>query len=568
MPTAAVVYAPQSGHSRITLTGTIETDAQFSVQPATNDQIVYPSALTADAQLNISGPAGSYTLWHITAAGVVYNTAYEIVNLSAPVLSGATFNQITSTSLRFQVQTDKSGGTWYVLIGTSMPADGDVVSTGVSAAVSSAGVLSHTFSGLTAATLYYAKAVHVDADTNVSNYATASQSTYASGSISADVVYSPPAGYTLATLESGYDTYAMQQWSEVIADDDLIGVQFLSETDVGYFDSLGNFWFESLLDQPYWALFPDGTVYHRNIINKDQLTTAVPLDLADQSVTGAEINTWTEFPDQVVLTIADGTTATATIDNSQAQHRASTDAGATFGAYTSADITGLVNTDVLEYRMMSGAHYANSALGSDYARSANPSVAGVQFTLSVTNRNAVTPTITVQPQTQTVDPGDPVTLSVTANTGGTADPITYQWRKGGINISGATSSTYNIASAALSDAGSYSVRLQSAEGGVTTSATAVLSVTPNTNVFVESAEGLVDINALSTLLLDTEVSYEIWAGGSLVLSGTTSTDPVTGKLRIESVDTVIGSAGAEVELRYPNAGSTYYHAETVTVQAG
>lgn len=56
--------------------------------------------------------------------------------------------------------------------------------------------------------------------------------------------------------------------------------------------------------------------------------------------------------------------------------------------------------------------------------------------------------------TQTVNYGSPVTFSVVA----AGDPtITYQWRRGTTNIDGATSASYTINSALLTDAGSYNV---------------------------------------------------------------------------------------------------------------
>src|SRR5206468_1437220 len=58
--------------------------------------------------------------------------------------------------------------------------------------------------------------------------------------------------------------------------------------------------------------------------------------------------------------------------------------------------------------------------------------------------------ISVQPVSQTKCSGNSVTFSVTAS--GTS--LTYQWRKDGANIGGATASSYTIASVATSDAAS------------------------------------------------------------------------------------------------------------------
>ncbi|MGE0588004.1 MAG: FG-GAP-like repeat-containing protein [Cyclobacteriaceae bacterium] len=73
---------------------------------------------------------------------------------------------------------------------------------------------------------------------------------------------------------------------------------------------------------------------------------------------------------------------------------------------------------------------------------------------------------------QTVCSGTPVTLTV--STSGTS-PITYAWRKDGVSIPSATSSTYVIPSASTSNAGSYSVVVTNACGSET-SINSVLTV--------------------------------------------------------------------------------------------
>src|SRR5207249_1762871 len=68
----------------------------------------------------------------------------------------------------------------------------------------------------------------------------------------------------------------------------------------------------------------------------------------------------------------------------------------------------------------------------------------------------------------------PATFSVGA--AGTV-PLTYQWKKGGVDIAGATGSSYTISSLALSDAGSYSVTVRNSVG-MTNSVAASLTVLP------------------------------------------------------------------------------------------
>jgi len=75
--------------------------------------------------------------------------------------------------------------------------------------------------------------------------------------------------------------------------------------------------------------------------------------------------------------------------------------------------------------------------------------------------------ITAQPQSQTVTAGTNVTFSVTA----TGQPApTYQWRKDGTAIAGATSSSYSITSAQSSHAGNYTVVVSNVMGSATSNA--------------------------------------------------------------------------------------------------
>lgn len=68
-----------------------------------------------------------------------------------------------------------------------------------------------------------------------------------------------------------------------------------------------------------------------------------------------------------------------------------------------------------------------------------------------------------QSATTAVD-GNKVTFSVAAK--GTA-PFTYQWRKNGVAIAGATAATYILAAARPSDSGVYSVVVANSAGTAT-----------------------------------------------------------------------------------------------------
>ncbi len=82
------------------------------------------------------------------------------------------------------------------------------------------------------------------------------------------------------------------------------------------------------------------------------------------------------------------------------------------------------------------------------------------------------PSISLQPAAVTAVLGGSAVLSVSAS--GTS-PLAYQWKKDGVNITGATNATYSVNSVQIADAGSYSVMVSN-EAGSVTSRTAVLTV--------------------------------------------------------------------------------------------
>jgi hypothetical protein len=93
-------------------------------------------------------------------------------------------------------------------------------------------------------------------------------------------------------------------------------------------------------------------------------------------------------------------------------------------------------------------------------------------TLTV-NAAAVAPTITTQPANQTVTAGQTATFTVVA--AGTA-PLAYQWQKNGVNIAGATATSYTTPATATSDSGSTFAVVVSNTAGTVTSAAATLTV--------------------------------------------------------------------------------------------
>src|SRR5712664_295332 len=101
-------------------------------------------------------------------------------------------------------------------------------------------------------------------------------------------------------------------------------------------------------------------------------------------------------------------------------------------------------------------------------------VTGVNFTDTAAS---AAPTITTQPANQTVTAGQTATFMVVAT--GTA-PLTYQWQKNGVNVSGATAASYTTAVTTTTDSGATFRMVVSNTAGTVTSAAATLTVTAAT----------------------------------------------------------------------------------------
>ena len=113
-----------------------------------------------------------------------------------------------------------------------------------------------------------------------------------------------------------------------------------------------------------------------------------------------------------------------------------------------------------------------------FTNAGNYSVIVTNIAGSITSSNAVLtvsnlpPSITTQPQSQTVNVGGSVTFTVVA--GGTA-PLSYQWLLGGTNIAGATTNSCTRTHVQTNDAGNYTVVVTNVAGCVT-SVVATLTV--------------------------------------------------------------------------------------------
>ncbi len=138
---------------------------------------------------------------------------------------------------------------------------------------------------------------------------------------------------------------------------------------------------------------------------------------------------------------------------------------------------------------------------------------GATFTI---NRS---PAITVPPASQTLCPGQTATFSVTA----TGVGQTYQWRKNFTNITGATGSTYSIASVQASDAGTYDVVVSGSCAPPATSAGAILAINEPPSVTTPPANDTVCQGASKTFTVSaagTALAYQ-WRKDGKDISGAT-----------------------------------------------
>jgi hypothetical protein len=134
--------------------------------------------------------------------------------------------------------------------------------------------------------------------------------------------------------------------------------------------------------------------------------------------------------------------------------------------------------------LSNGGHYSNvttatmtvSSISSADAANYDCVVTGACSPSAISNHAILTvrvpPGITAQPTSLVKRTGASAAFSVTAT--GTA--LTYQWRRNGSDIVGATSSIYTIGSVAAGNAGNYNCVVSGTCGPAVTSATATLTV--------------------------------------------------------------------------------------------
>ena len=231
-------------------------------------------------------------------------------------------------------------------------------------------------------------------------------------------------------------------------------------------------------------------------------------------------------------------------------------------------------TGTLTYQWKKGGTAIGGATSASYTTPATASSDnGAQFTVTITNSFGnvtssaatltvnVPPTISTQPTSQTVTVGQTATFNVTATGSGT---LTYQWKKNGAVMSGATSATYTTPATVVSDNGSsFTVTITSATGNVTSNA-ATLTVNAPPSITTQPASATVIAGQTVTFSVaaagTAPLTYQ-WKMNGTAISGATSAS-------YTSPATTTGNSGEQFTVTVTNgSGNITSNAATLTVNA-
>jgi len=249
--------------------------------------------------------------------------------------------------------------------------------------------------------------------------------------------------------------------------------------------------------------------------------------------------------------VAGGSGATVTLSGAASASTAANSSGAyTFAGLASGSYT----------ITPSNAGYTFTPLSQNVTVSATD-VSGLNFTDSAV---AVAPTITTQPASQTVTAGQSASFSMAVT--GTA-PLTYQWQKNSVAISGATSSSYTTPATATSDNGAlFTVVVSNTAGSVTSTAATLtvnaapvapsISTQPSSQTVTAGQAASFSMAATGTAPL----SYQ-WQKNSVAIAGATLSSYTTPA-------TTTADSGSTFRVVVTNtAGTVTSSAATLTVNA-
>jgi len=217
---------------------------------------------------------------------------------------------------------------------------------------------------------------------------------------------------------------------------------------------------------------------------------------------------------------------------------------------TTLSLTGVTLADAGSYDVV-----VTNANGSTVSRAADLTISGLP------------PSISTAPSSQTVNAGSSLTLTVVA--AGSA-PFSYQWRKDGADITGATTPTLGFTDIQASAAGSYEVVVSNANGSLT-SIPAVLSITDIAPVI--SGQPVSKTGALGGSVLFSAtatgtkpLTYQWRKGGMAIVDDARYSGSTTAQLTISGL--VAGDAGSYDLLVTNSLGNATSSAAALTVSTG
>lgn len=182
--------------------------------------------------------------------------------------------------------------------------------------------------------------------------------------------------------------------------------------------------------------------------------------------------------------------------------------------------------------------YRTTILAYEFNNATGDAFGPATITYTINAPAAVTPVFITQPATQTVSTGATVNFSATAS--GTPTP-TYQWRKDGTAITGATNNSLTLANVQIASAGAYTVvATNSAGSAVSDTATLVVNSVPT-----------------SAPVFTLQPVAQVMAAGSTVVFSATATGATSYRWQRNNTDVPGGSTATLVlkDLTSAQAGS-------------
>ena len=270
-------------------------------------------------------------------------------------------------------------------------------------------------------------------------------------------------------------------------------------------------------------------------------------------------------PTSVSASATSGSTTSITVTFSGDSHATSFTAKVYAGGSLTKTVTSFTSTSAITGLTAATAYTVGITAigGSNYSDSAESSKGPV-----TTGSSSLAPTIATNPAGASKTAGQSLSLSVTASSNDSGD-LTYQWRKGGSNISGATDSTLVITSLVTGDAGTYTVVVTNTKNGTTATATstgAILTVSTALSITTPTGSG-VSSSYLSTYSLTISASG---GSGTKTFALTSGTLPAWATLSSSGVITgtanVVGTTtGLVVTVTDANSATSATSAFNITI---